>query len=78
VPIARRGRSARPSITWWPDGGFHFDPECLDAFLAVLAEQGVHPGGRPGDVQEVLRSAEACHDAVDSLAASFEDARRAH
>jgi HD-GYP domain-containing protein (c-di-GMP phosphodiesterase class II) len=58
--------------------GFHFDPECLDALLAVLAEQGVHPSGRPGDVQEVLRSAEACHEANRSASSSrFEDARRA-
>jgi HD-GYP domain-containing protein (c-di-GMP phosphodiesterase class II) len=43
--------------------GLHFDPRCLDAFLAVLAEQGVRPAGHPGDVGEVLRSAEACHEA---------------
>jgi putative nucleotidyltransferase with HDIG domain len=51
--------------------GFHFDPRCLDAFLAVLAEQGVRPAGKPGAVGEVLQSAEACHHAqverVESL-----------
>ena len=41
--------------------GQHFDPKCLDAFLRVLSDQGVHPAGKPGDVGEVLRAAEECH-----------------
>jgi HD-GYP domain-containing protein (c-di-GMP phosphodiesterase class II) len=51
--------------------GLHFDPRCLDAFLAVLAEQGVRPAGHPGDVGEVLRSAEACHEAQDERVESL-------
>ena len=56
--------------------GFHFDSTCLDAFLAVLAEQGVHPAGRPGDVGEVLRSAEECHGAHEPQHARFEGMHR--
>jgi HD-GYP domain-containing protein (c-di-GMP phosphodiesterase class II) len=48
--------------------GFHFDPRCLDAFLSVLADEGVHPGGQQGDVAEVLRAAEECHGVKESLA----------
>jgi HD-GYP domain-containing protein (c-di-GMP phosphodiesterase class II) len=56
--------------------GFHFDPTCLDAFIAVLAEQGVHPAGRPGDVGEVLRSAEECHGAHEPQHDRFEGMNR--
>jgi putative nucleotidyltransferase with HDIG domain len=55
--------------------GFHFDPQCLDAFLAVLAEQGVRPAGQPGDVGEVLRSAEACHHAQHERVESLRPSR---
>jgi HD-GYP domain-containing protein (c-di-GMP phosphodiesterase class II) len=55
--------------------GFHFDPRCLDAFLAVLAEQGVRPAGQPGDVGEILRSAEACHHAQGERVESLRPSR---
>ena len=31
------------------DRGSHFDPVCLDAFLALMAERGLRPGATAGD-----------------------------
>jgi HD-GYP domain-containing protein (c-di-GMP phosphodiesterase class II) len=42
--------------------GTHFDPDCLDAFLAVMAERGHRPGNRDGDAAVADAAAEACHD----------------
>jgi HD-GYP domain-containing protein (c-di-GMP phosphodiesterase class II) len=42
--------------------GTHFDPRCLDAFLALMAERGHRPGPQPGDPAESTAAAEACHD----------------
>ena len=62
-------RAYRPA--WPPDRalrhleaghGTHFDPRCLDAFLALMAERGHHPGHEPGDPAEADAAAEACHD----------------
>jgi len=55
--------------------GSHFDPTCLDAFLAVLEHEGVTPAGGEGDVAEVLRSAEACHQTIESGNGRVEEAR---
>jgi HD-GYP domain-containing protein (c-di-GMP phosphodiesterase class II) len=40
------------------DRGAHFDPRCLDAFLALMAERGHRPAGRPGDPAP---AEESCH-----------------
>ncbi|HEV2872391.1 MAG TPA: HD-GYP domain-containing protein, partial [Actinomycetota bacterium] len=40
------------------DRGGHFDPRCLDAFLALTAERGHRPGGRNGDPAP---AEESCH-----------------
>src|SRR5215218_9129108 len=40
------------------DRGAHFDPRCLDAFLALMAERGHRPGGRHGDPAP---AEESCH-----------------
>jgi HD-GYP domain-containing protein (c-di-GMP phosphodiesterase class II) len=45
--------------------GVHFDPACLDAFLSLLAEEGIHPSGRSGEVTEVLVAARDCHRGAD-------------
>jgi HD-GYP domain-containing protein (c-di-GMP phosphodiesterase class II) len=37
-------------------------PRCLDAFLALMAERGHHPGPGSGDPAETSAAAEACHD----------------
>jgi hypothetical protein len=51
--------------------GSHFDPECLDALLAVLRTEGIAPSGGPGDVHEVEAAAEACHhDELEAAPAS--------
>jgi HD-GYP domain-containing protein (c-di-GMP phosphodiesterase class II) len=44
--------------------GSHFDPTCLDAFLALMADEGLAPApaGDPGRSAEVVaEAAEACH-----------------
>jgi HD-GYP domain-containing protein (c-di-GMP phosphodiesterase class II) len=63
-------RAYRPA--WPPDRalrhlvagrGTHFDPHCLDAFLALMAEGGHRPG--PGESDPAAASdvaAQACHD----------------
>jgi HD-GYP domain-containing protein (c-di-GMP phosphodiesterase class II) len=63
-------RAYRPA--WPPDRalrhlvagrGTHFDPHCLDAFLALMAERGHRPG--PGESDPAATSdvaAQACHD----------------
>ena len=63
-------RAYRPA--WPPDRalrhlvagrGTHFDPHCLDAFLALMAERGHRPG--PGESDPAAASdvaAQACHD----------------
>jgi hypothetical protein len=38
--------------------GQHFDPECVAAFLTLMAEEGLKPIGERGDGTE---AAEACH-----------------
>jgi HD-GYP domain-containing protein (c-di-GMP phosphodiesterase class II) len=62
-------RAYRPA--WPPDRalrnleagrGTHFDPRCLDAFLAVMAERGHRPGHGDGDAAVADAAAEACHD----------------
>ena len=62
-------RAYRPA--WPPDRalrhleagrGSHFDPRCLDAFLALMAERGHHPGPGPGDPGVSTEAAQACHD----------------
>jgi HD-GYP domain-containing protein (c-di-GMP phosphodiesterase class II) len=40
------------------DRGAHFDPHCLDAFLALMAERGHRPGGHHGDPAP---AEESCH-----------------
>jgi HD-GYP domain-containing protein (c-di-GMP phosphodiesterase class II) len=59
-------RAYRPA--WPPDRalahleagrGVHFDPRCLDAFLALMAERGHRPGGRPTPAAEAVDS---CHE----------------
>jgi HD-GYP domain-containing protein (c-di-GMP phosphodiesterase class II) len=42
--------------------GTHFDPVCLDAFLALMAERGHRPGPGSGDPAEASAAAQACHD----------------
>jgi hypothetical protein len=42
--------------------GSHFDPACLDAFLALMAERGHRPGHGSGDPALADAAAEACHD----------------
>jgi HD-GYP domain-containing protein (c-di-GMP phosphodiesterase class II) len=42
--------------------GSHFDPRCLDAFLALMAERGLRPGHTKGDAAVADAAAEACHD----------------
>ena len=42
--------------------GSHFDPACLDAFLALMAERGHRPGHGSGDPAVADAAAEACHD----------------
>jgi putative two-component system response regulator len=58
-------RAYRPA--WPPDRalahleaerGAHFDPRCLDAFLALMAEHGHRPAGRPHDP---VPAEESCH-----------------
>ena len=39
--------------------GTHFDPQCLDAFLAMMAERGHRPAHRPDDV---IPAEDACHE----------------
>ena len=43
--------------------GTHFDPRCLDAFLALMAERGHRPGNGDGDGDAAVAdaAAEACH-----------------
>ena len=62
-------RAYRPA--WPPDRalqhletgrGTHFDPRCLDAFLALMAERGHRPGHGDGDPAVADTAAEACHD----------------
>jgi HD-GYP domain-containing protein (c-di-GMP phosphodiesterase class II) len=62
-------RAYRPA--WPPDRalrhlqagrGAHFDPDCLDAFLALMAERGHHPGTGQGDPAVADAAAEACHN----------------
>jgi HD-GYP domain-containing protein (c-di-GMP phosphodiesterase class II) len=62
-------RAYRPA--WPPDRalrhleagrGSHFDPRCLDAFLALMAERGHRPGNGDGDAAVADAAAEACHD----------------
>jgi HD-GYP domain-containing protein (c-di-GMP phosphodiesterase class II) len=77
-------RAYRPA--WPPDRalrhlqagrGTHFDPRCLDAFLALMAERGHHPGPGPGDPAESSAAAEACHDQpLPALAATPPQAGR--
>jgi HD-GYP domain-containing protein (c-di-GMP phosphodiesterase class II) len=59
-------RAYRPA--WPPDRalrhledgrGTHFDPDCLDAFLALMAERGHRPGHRPDDI---VPAEDACHE----------------
>ena len=42
--------------------GAHFDPRCLDAFLAMMADHGQHPAHGGGDPAVADAAAEACHD----------------
>jgi putative two-component system response regulator len=58
-------RAYRPA--WPPDRtlrhlederGAHFDPRCLDAFLALMAERGHRPAGR---ADEVAPADASCH-----------------
>jgi HD-GYP domain-containing protein (c-di-GMP phosphodiesterase class II) len=62
-------RAYRPA--WPPDRalrhleagrGSHFDPDCLDAFLALMAERGHRLGHGDGDAAVADAAAEACHD----------------
>jgi HD-GYP domain-containing protein (c-di-GMP phosphodiesterase class II) len=39
--------------------GTHFDPRCLDAFLALMAERGHRPAHRPDDAPT---ADETCHE----------------
>jgi HD-GYP domain-containing protein (c-di-GMP phosphodiesterase class II) len=41
------------------DRGAHFDPRCLDAFLAIMAERGHRPAGRH---DQAAPAGAACHD----------------
>jgi len=41
--------------------GTHFDPRCLDAFLALMAARGHRPGNGDGDPAVADAAAEACH-----------------
>jgi HD-GYP domain-containing protein (c-di-GMP phosphodiesterase class II) len=41
--------------------GSHFDPVCLDSFLALMAERGHRPGPGGGDAAVASAAAEACH-----------------
>ena len=41
--------------------GSHFDPVCLDSFLALTAERGHRPGPGGGDAAVASAAAEACH-----------------
>jgi HD-GYP domain-containing protein (c-di-GMP phosphodiesterase class II) len=42
--------------------GSHFDPVCLDAFLALMVERGLRPGPGSGDPAVAEAAAGACHD----------------
>jgi HD-GYP domain-containing protein (c-di-GMP phosphodiesterase class II) len=42
--------------------GTHFDPDCLDAFLALMAERGHRPGPGESDPAVADAAAQACHD----------------
>jgi HD-GYP domain-containing protein (c-di-GMP phosphodiesterase class II) len=62
-------RAYRPA--WPPDRALghleagrdsHFDPVCLDAFLALMAERGYRPGHVAGDPAVASAAAESCHD----------------
>ncbi|MBI4260098.1 MAG: HD domain-containing protein [Actinobacteria bacterium] len=66
-------RAYRPA--WTPDRaiehmaavrGTHFDPSSLDAFLEIMADQGIRPTGRGGDADRILEAAEACHVMEDA------------
>ena len=66
-------RAYRPA--WPPDRalrhmergrGTHFDPGCLDAFLALMAERGHRPAHEQGDAAVADAAAEACHDQPDA------------
>jgi HD-GYP domain-containing protein (c-di-GMP phosphodiesterase class II) len=48
--------------------GSHFDPRCLDAFLALMAERGHHTGQAESDPAVVDAAAQACHDQPAGLA----------
>jgi HD-GYP domain-containing protein (c-di-GMP phosphodiesterase class II) len=50
--------------------GSHFDPVCLDAFLALMAERGHHPGRGDGDLAVADAGAEACHDQPQAVEAA--------
>ena len=62
-------RAYRPA--WPPDRalrhlvagrGAHFDPHCLDAFLAMMTERGHRPGPGESDPAVADAAAQACHD----------------
>jgi HD-GYP domain-containing protein (c-di-GMP phosphodiesterase class II) len=62
-------RAYRPA--WPPDRalrhleagrGTHFDPRCLDTFLALMAERGHRPGQGESDPAVADAAAQACHD----------------
>ena len=70
-------RAYRPA--WPPDRalrhleagrGSHFDPRCLDAFLALMAERGHRPGNGDSDAAVADAAAEACHDQPQAEAAA--------
>jgi HD-GYP domain-containing protein (c-di-GMP phosphodiesterase class II) len=46
--------------------GTHFDPGCLDAFLALMAERGHRRAHEQGDAAVADVAAEACHDRPDA------------
>ena len=62
-------RSYRPA--WAPEPalahmvagrGTHFEPACLDALVALLAERGIHPAeASAGDAAVAVAAAVACH-----------------
>jgi HD-GYP domain-containing protein (c-di-GMP phosphodiesterase class II) len=65
------GAGQRATAAWPPDRtlghleagrGTHFDPRCLDAFLAMMAERGHCPGNVDGEAAVAEAAAEACHD----------------
>ena len=62
-------RAYRPA--WPPDRALrhlvagratHFDPHCLDAFLALMTERGHRPGPGESDPAVADAAAQACHD----------------